>query len=282
MDTSKILILIGVICVSLIIYLHIKVYLKKTVEPSIEQAETFKTSEIVKNHKNRKNIYIVRIYSSFDENQRILNNLSDTFIKARKFNQSFTKDTKLEDKEEQVTLIDFMNGNRFSENTKCYLFNKIPTNKVTIPTLDGVFSPLSINKQMFLNVGMKLKKIPVICTSQYDRCFLHVLKGAIKIRLYDPSQSKYLHRDFQKKALCLKNSSNCFYNSKFNEEYVPEKDERWRDDLKKAIFSDVLLREGNLMYIPNFWWFTIEYQEDSVCVFYTSDTLISYFYDKFY
>ena len=71
MKTSQILILTGVSCLVLIIYLHIKVYLKKTADPSIEQAETFKTSEIVKNHKDRKNIYIVRIYSSFDENKRI-------------------------------------------------------------------------------------------------------------------------------------------------------------------------------------------------------------------
>jgi hypothetical protein len=128
-----------------------------------------------------------------------------------------------------------------------------------------------------LNVGRKLKKIPVICTSQYDRCFLHILKGAVKVRLYDPSQSKYLHRDYQNKTLCLKNGSNSFYNSKLN-----IGDDSSMNDSDKALFSDVLLREGNLMYIPNFWWFTIEYQEDSVCVFYTSNTLISYIYDKVY
>ena len=117
METSKILILIGISCIVLIIYLHIKVYLKKTADPSIEQAETFKTSEIVKNHKDRKNIYIVRIYSSFDENKRILNSLSDIMIKGY---------TKVKDEEESISLIDFMNGKRFSENTQCYIFNKIP------------------------------------------------------------------------------------------------------------------------------------------------------------
>ena len=82
METSKIII-IAIICIILISYLHIKIYLKKTVNPSIEQAETFNTM-IVKNHKHRKNIYIVRVYSSFDENQRILNSLSDIPIKAWK------------------------------------------------------------------------------------------------------------------------------------------------------------------------------------------------------
>ena len=133
METSKILILIGISCIVLIIYLHIKVYLKKTADPSIEQAETFKTSEIVKNHKDRKNIYIVRIYSSFDENKRILNSLSDIMIKGY---------TKVKDEEESISLIDFMNGKRFSENTQCYIFNKIPTTKVKIPTLEGIYSPL--------------------------------------------------------------------------------------------------------------------------------------------
>ena len=275
METSKIVIIIAVICVILILYLHIKIYLKKTVDPSIEQAETFKTSEIVKNHKQRKNIYIVRIYSSFDENQRILNSLSDIPIKAE--NLDSFKEIKNEDREEHISLINFMNGQKFPENTQCYIFNRIPTTKVKIPTLEGIYSPLSVNKQAFLNVGRKLKKIPVICTSQYDRCFLHILKGAVKVRLYDPSQSKYLHRDYQNKTLCLKNGSNSFYNSKLN-----IGDDRSMNDSDKALFSDVMLREGNLMYIPNFWWFTMEYQEDSVCVFYTSNTLVSYIYDKVY
>lgn len=268
METSKIVIIVSLSCVILILYLHVKIYLKQTIEPSIEQAETFKTSEIVKNHKQRKNIYIVRIYSSFDENQRILNSLSDIPIKAWKANETF---------DEQLSLINFMNGQKFPENTQCYIFNRIPTTKVKLPTLEGIYSPLSVNKQVFLNVGRKLKKIPVICTSQYDRCFLHILKGSVKVRLYDPSQSKYLHRDYQNKAHYLKNCSNSFYNSKLN-----IGDDRPINDSDKALFSDVLLREGNLMYIPNFWWFTMEYQEDSVCVFYTSNTIVSYIYDKVY
>lgn len=276
METSKILIIFGISCIVLILYLHVKIYLKKTVDPSIEQAENFKTSDINNNHKNRKNIYIVRVYSSFDENQRILNSLSDIPIKARLLGKFF-KDTKEEDKEETISLINFMNGQKFSENTQCYIFNKIPTTKVKIPTLEGIYSPLAIGKNAFLNVGRKLKKIPVICTSQYDRCFIHILKGVVKIRLYDPSQSKYLHKDHQKKAICLKNGSNSFYNSKYMVNDVQDS-----NDLENALFSDVLLREGNLIYIPNFWWFTIEYQEDSVCVCYTSNTLISYIYDKMY
>ena len=278
METSQILILIGICCLTLIVYLHIKVYLKKTADPSIEQAEMFKTSEIIKNHKKNKNIYIVRIYSSFDENKRILNSLSDIPIKGWMGGDKITNA-----RDESISLIEFMNGKRFSENTQSYIFNKIPTTKVKIPTLEGIYSPLSVDKQAFLNVGMKLKKIPIICTTQYDRCFLHILKGAVKVRLYDPNQSKYLHREYQNKAYCLKNGSNSFYNSKFSDELLYlEKNERWKKDLDKALFSDVILREGNLMYIPNFWWFTIEYQEDSVCVFYTSNTPISYIYDKVY
>ena len=251
--------------------------MKKTVDPSIEQAETCNTNDIVKNHKHRKNIYIVRMYSSFDENLRILNSLSDIPIKARQILQPFIKEPKVEDREEHISLINFMNGQKFSKNTQCYLFNRIPTTKVKIPTLEGIYSPLSVNKQAFLNVGRKLKKIPVICTSQYDRCFLHILKGSVKVRLYDPSQSTYLHRDYQDKTLSLKNGSNSFYNSKLN-----IGDDRPMNDSDKALFSDVLLREGNLIYIPNFWWFTMEYQEDCVCVFYTSNTLVSYIYDKVY
>ena len=152
METSKIIIVIAIICIILISYLHIKIYLKKTVNPSIEQAETFNTNDIVKNHKHRKNIYIVRVYSSFDENQRILNSLSDIPIKAWKAYET------VDSFDEQLSLINFMNGHKFPENTQCYIFNKIPTTKVKIPTLEGIYSPLSVNKQAFLNVGRKLKK----------------------------------------------------------------------------------------------------------------------------
>ena len=68
----------------------------------------FKTSEIVKNHKNNKNIYIIRIYSSFDENKRILNSLSDIPIKGWMAGDKITNA-----RDESISLIEFMNGKRF-------------------------------------------------------------------------------------------------------------------------------------------------------------------------
>ena len=51
-----------------------------------------------------------------------------------------------------------MNGRKFSENTQCYIFNRIPTTKVKIPTLEGIYSPLSVNKQVFSECWNEIKK----------------------------------------------------------------------------------------------------------------------------
>ena len=81
---------------------------------------------------------------------------------------------------------------------------------------------------------------------------------------------------------CLKNTDNCFYNSKINLTSESDVINTNFPNYEKAFFTEVLLREGNLMYIPNFWWFTLEYKEDSVCLFYTSNTVISYLYNKIF
>ena len=129
---------------------------------------------------------------------------------------------------------------------------------------------------------MKLQSLPLICTSQYERCFIHILKGSVKFRLYDPSQSKHLYRDHQKKMKCLKNTDTCFYNSKVNLTSGDQTISTNFPEYSNAFYTEVLLRQGNLMYLPNFWWFTMEYQEDSVCLFYTSNTALSYIYNKIY
>jgi hypothetical protein len=273
MDASKIVILFCVLTVCLVTYLHIKKYIKKTDDPSIEQSEFYIPDDIINNHKKDKNIYIVRVYSTFDENEQLLNNINKTDISAYSMTDINNKSL-----HETIQLHDFINGEQFTDNTMCLVFNKI-SNKVNIPTLDSIFSPMSVSKNIYLNVGMKSKRLPVLCMSQYDRCFIHVLKGLIKIRLYDPSQSKYLYRDFQKKIKCIRNTDN-FYNSKIN--FTSNSIDDNFPEYKNAKYTEILLRAGNLMYLPNFWWFTIEYQEDSVSLFYTCNTIISYIYNKMY
>ena len=95
MDVFKILILLCVLIVGIIVYLHIKAFIKKTENPSIEQAEFYKSSDIIKNHTKEKNIYIVRVYSDADENLRLLNTIKNTQITA--FNLLDFKDKSLED-----------------------------------------------------------------------------------------------------------------------------------------------------------------------------------------
>ena len=156
MDIFKILIFLCVLIVGIIAYLHIKSFIKKTDNPSIEQAEFYKPSDIIKNHTKDKNIYIIRVYSDTDENLRLLNTIKDTQISA--FSLLDFKDKSLEEK---ITLHNLMNGHTYSENMLSYLFHSIDTStKRNIPTLEQIYSSLSVTKNIYVNVGMKLQKIP--------------------------------------------------------------------------------------------------------------------------
>ena len=70
----------------------------------------------------------------------------------------------------------------------------------------------------------------------------------------------------------LKNNSTAFRNCGFE---LDNFNETKYKKLKKANSTSIILREGNLIYIPNFWFFKIHYLENSVGLFYTSTTLIS-------
>jgi len=271
MDTKYIVILFCISAVLITVYLHYKKYVLITEKPSIEQSEYFHANSIRDNHKKTKNIFIIRLYSTFDENKKILDIVYKSEIKA--YSQLNIKDKR---DEEILTIESIANGNSFSDNMMSYILQHVK-HKSKIPTIDGIFSPLSVSKNIFINVGMKLQKIPVMLMSQYDRLFLHIVKGGVRIRLYDPTQKKHLYIDREKKIHMLKNVTNSFRNSKMNLENKNINAEFPK--FSNAEFTEIIVREGNLVYIPNFWIFTMEYLESSVCLFYASNTLISSLYN---
>jgi hypothetical protein len=184
MNIKTILICSTVGVVIIMLYLHYKKFTQTTKKPSIEQNEFFQHSSIKKNHESEKNIYIVRLYSSFDENKKILDTINKINIKAY---------PAIENKDEiqKLPLGAIVNNNTFPENTKLFMFHSVSLKKV--PALDGVFSPLSTQKQIFIHVGNKLQKLNTFYSSHYDRCFLHIIKGSVRIHLYDPSQKNFLY-----------------------------------------------------------------------------------------
>ena len=93
-----------------------------------------------------------------------------------------------------------------------------------------------------------------------SRHLIFQLKGTQKIILFNPAQSQYLYPN--------KNESKIDY---------------WNQNLKKfplinkAQFIEIILREGQLMYIPKKWWYTTKSTENTTHISSKSESIFSLF-----
>ena len=89
------------------------------------------------------------------------------------------------------------------------------------------------------------------------RNFYYVTSGKINIKLIPPHSSKYLYP--------IKDYDNFEFRSPVNVWSVqPE----YKADFDKVKVLDVTLGKGEIIFIPAYWWYSIEYEKiSSVCVF---------------
>jgi len=123
-------------------------------------------------------------------------------------------------------------------------------------------SPLSIFSTNYINIGKKEAKTKIISLT-HDRSYIHVFSGKIKCYLFHP---------IQKDKLYLKKHNNSRYTSEID---TQNPDYKKFPKYKSTEYVEIILRENNILFIPTFWSFYIEHIEDTVSLFYTSDTLIS-------
>ena len=94
-----------------------------------------------------------------------------------------------------------------------------------------------------------------------SRHLIFQLKGTQKIILFNPSQTPYLYAN--------KNESKMDY---------------WNQNLKKyplinkSQFIEIILREGQLMYIPKKWWYTNKSSNNTVYISSKSESIFSFFW----
>jgi len=91
---------------------------------------------------------------------------------------------------------------------------------------------------------------------RYDvnyRNFYYCLKGSVKIKLAAPKSSEYLSEN--------KNYNTFEFSSPINPWNVQDE---YMFDMKNVDTLDVTLREGQVLYIPAFWWYSIEFQKEAV------------------
>jgi len=94
----------------------------------------------------------------------------------------------------------------------------------------------------------------------YYRNFIYVLDGNVKIKLSPPNSSKYL------------NQINDYDNYEFRTDI-----DVWNDNEKvdKIKFLEVNLKKNQIIYIPSYWWYSIEYDTKSLLINYSYDTYMS-------
>ena len=122
---------------------------------------------------------------------------------------------------------------------------------------DAFLRPPLVSKCIYdFMTGSIGSKTPLRYNLNY-RNFYYVTHGKINIKLIPPHSSKYLYPD--------KDYDNFEFRSPIN---VWNVQQEYKADFDKVKVLDVTLNKGEIIYIPAYWWYSIEYEKiSSICVF---------------
>ena len=114
-----------------------------------------------------------------------------------------------------------------------------------------------VSKCMYdLMTGCVGSKTPLRYNLNY-RNYFYVTQGKINIKLICPQISKYLYP--------IKDYDNFEFRSPVN---VWDIQEEYKRDFNKVKVLDINLQKGEIISIPAYWWYSINYEKlSSVCVF---------------
>ncbi len=121
---------------------------------------------------------------------------------------------------------------------------------------DGFLRPPLVSKCIYdFMTGSNGSTTPL----RYDinfRNYYYVTDGDIDVKLIPPHSSKYLY------------SKNDYDNFEFRSPVDPwNVEEKYRADYDKIKSLDVNIKKGTILYIPPYWWYSIRYNNASVCTF---------------
>jgi len=259
----KNLLIILIFIIVLFFYLHIIYHLKKS-----NDLEVYEINEPTKNeleeicnyrqpvifHYNSNvsedinNEQIITKYSSFDLNVRNVknNNTEQEMYIPYKVKDLFT----VFENDKEGKYITENNEDFISETgiIKCLKYN------------DVLLRPyFMLNNRYDLLSGSNKTRTP-FRYNLYYRNFIYVLDGNVKIKLSPPNSSKYL------------NEINDYDNYEFRTDI-----DVWNDNEKidKIRFLEVNLKKNQIIYIPSYWWYSIQYDTKSLLINYSYDTYMS-------
>ena len=122
---------------------------------------------------------------------------------------------------------------------------------------DSFLRPPLVSKCIYdFMTGSVGSKTPLRYDLNY-RNYYYVTSGKINIKLIPPHNSKYLYP--------VKDYDNFEFRSPVN---VWKVQQQYKADFDKVKVLDVTLQQGEIIYIPAYWWYSIEYEKlSSVCSF---------------
>ena len=122
---------------------------------------------------------------------------------------------------------------------------------------DAFLRPPLVSKCIYdLMTGSLGSKTPLRYDLNY-RNYYYVTSGKINIKLIPPHSSKYLYP--------VKDYDNFEFRSPIN---VWDVQQEYKADFDKIKVLDVTLNKGEIIFIPAYWWYSIEYKKlSSVCTF---------------
>jgi hypothetical protein len=258
----EIIVNILIFCIVLFLYLHIYFHLKTSDDLEvyeIDQPSKVKLEEICDLRQpvifdfinerlleSCKRQTIVDTYGAFDVKIRnVKNNISDEEELYVPISFTSAKKAMKEDIEEKYLV---ENNGDFLEETgmiKSFRYN------------DSFLRPYMVSNCAYDYMsGSNGMCTPFRYDINYRNYFL-VTEGTVKIKLAPPRSDKYLYT--------FKDYENFEFRSPVNAWNVQQ---QYRPDFDKIKCLDVVVKKGQIIFIPAFWWNTMKFEEDaSVCVF---------------
>jgi len=257
----KYFIAIFIFCVCLFLYLHIQYHLKTsndlevyTIErPSKEKLEEICDirQPVIFDFNNNRLLESCNLgslddnYGAFDIQVRDITNKDDNTELYLPFLLKETINIFREDKNKKY--ISEHNEDFLKETgaVKNYSYN------------DAFLRPPLVSKCIYdFMSGSIGSKTPLRYDLNY-RNYYYVTSGKINLKLIPPHSSKYLYP--------VKDYDNFEFRSPIN---VWDVQQEYKADFDKVKVLDVTLNKGEIIYIPAYWWYSIEYEKlSSLCTF---------------
>jgi hypothetical protein len=252
-----------IFCIVLFIYIHINYQLSTSNDLEIFELENPWSKEILDNICYNKQP--IRFNFSNDE---IIKNINLSFIEQQ-YNAFDIKIRNIKDNDNKLYLPfsvgeisklfeNDSEGIYITENNEDFL-NETALMKIFKHNDNNLRPPWVSNCKYDFISGTKNSIIPLQYKISY-RNFIMVTEGNVNLKLISPDYNKYLHLDKDYENFYFYSPINCWNTQK---EYLI--------DFNKVKSLEINLNQGDIVYIPSYWWYSIKFNQiSSLATFYYS------------